>query len=87
MTHREFPVVHVMRVDALMLFVFGGDGTVKGHHFPQNKSERGMVRGAECAMYLYMVLNHLTKLSNAALLDLPFVITEGEVHFGEMLTQ
>ena len=43
-----------------------------------------MVGSAECAMYLYMILNHLTELRHAAHLNLPFVVTEGEVHFGEM---
>ena len=38
-THREFPIVHVMRVDAFLLFVLGSDGTVKGDLFLQNKSE------------------------------------------------
>ena len=46
-----------------------------------------MVGGAECAMYLYMVLNYLMKLSHAAHLNLPFVITEGEMHFREMFSQ
>ena len=46
-----------------------------------------MVGGAECAMYLYMILNHLTKLRHAAHLNLPFVVTEGEMYFGEMLRQ
>ena len=33
-----------------------------------------MVGSAECAMYLYMILNHLTKLRHAAHLNLPFVV-------------
>ena len=85
--HREFPIVRVMRVDAFMLFVLGGDGTVKGHLFLEDESKCGMVGGAEWAMYLYMVLNYLTKLSHATHLNLPFFITEGEMDFGEMLCQ
>ena len=76
-----------MQVDAFMLFILGGDGTVKGHLFLQDKSECGIVGGAEYAMYLYMVLNHLTKLSHKVHLDLPLVITKGEIHLGEMLGQ
>ena len=38
-------------------------------------------------MYLYLVLYYLTKLSHAAHLNLPFIITEGEMHFREILCQ
>jgi hypothetical protein len=75
-----------MRVDAFMLFVFSGDGTVKRHLFLEDESECSMVGGAEWAMYLHMVLHHLTKLSHAAHLNLPFVITKGEMDFREMLS-
>jgi hypothetical protein len=80
-THREFPIVHVMRVDAFMLFVLGGDSTVQRHLFLKDESECCMVGGAECAVYLHMILYHLTKLSHAAHLNLPLVVTKGEMHF------